>query len=55
LPSVIFWYSQGVPIQEIGRRISPFSGEWDADRAIGVAVTLIAEILNRTDLAKLAA
>jgi hypothetical protein len=55
LPSVVFWYSQGVPIHEIGRRISPFSGVWDAERAIGVAVALIAETLNRTDLAKAAA
>jgi hypothetical protein len=47
LPSVVFWYSQGLSEQEIGRRLSPFGTAWDADRALDAATTLIAQALNR--------
>jgi hypothetical protein len=46
LPTVIYWYRQGVSAHEIGRRLSRFGGAWDADRAIGVASELIARALN---------
>ena len=55
LPSVVYWYSQGVPATEIGRRLSPFGGEWDAERALMVAATLIAGLLNAGDIAGKAA
>ncbi|MGI9146485.1 MAG: hypothetical protein ACR2IK_08090 [Chloroflexota bacterium] len=55
LPTVVYWYRQGVPAQEIGRRLSRFGGAWDADRAIGVACELIARALNRPDAAESAA
>jgi hypothetical protein len=54
LPSVVFWYCQGVSLEEIGQRLSPMGGPWDAERALNVATVLIAETLNRrtrTDLA----
>jgi hypothetical protein len=47
LPSVVFWYRQGVPMHEIGRRLSPFGNAWDADRALQAAAALIAQLLNR--------
>jgi hypothetical protein len=46
LPTVVFWFRQGVPAQEIGRRLSPFGGAWDANRALDAAASLIAESLN---------
>jgi hypothetical protein len=46
LPTVVYWYRQGVPPHEIGRRLSRFGSAWDADRAIGVAAELIARALN---------
>ncbi|HEY0582722.1 MAG TPA: hypothetical protein VGE94_11110 [Chloroflexota bacterium] len=46
LPLVVYWFRQGLSNQEIGQRLSPFGGAWDADRAVGVAATLIAQILN---------
>jgi hypothetical protein len=55
LPTIVYWYRQGVPTGEIGRRLSPFGGEWDADRALDVAATLIARCLNRGDAAERAA
>jgi len=55
LPTVVFWYCQGVPELEIGRRLSPFGGEWDAERALMVAATLIANALNGGEFAELAA
>jgi hypothetical protein len=55
LPTVVFWYRQGVPSSEIGQRLSPFGSAWDADRALDAAATLIARSLNRGDLEKLAA
>jgi hypothetical protein len=55
LPSVVFWYRQGVPLDDIGRRLSPLGGMWDAERALDVATALIAEALNRGSRAQLAA
>lgn len=46
LPSVVFWHAQGLPLEDIGRRISQLGGAWDADRAIDVASQLIAYMLN---------
>jgi hypothetical protein len=55
LPTVVYWYCQGVPVLEIGRRLSPFGGEWDAERALNVAATLIANALNGGVFTELAA
>jgi hypothetical protein len=55
LPTIVYWFRQGVPASEIGRRLSPFGSAWDADRALDVAAGLIARSLNRGDFAKLAA
>jgi hypothetical protein len=49
LPTVVFWYRQGIPPHEIGRRLSRFGGAWDADRAFDVAAQLIARALNRPE------
>ena len=50
LPTIVHWYRQGVPSQEIGRRLSPMGGAWDADRALEVAALLIATVLNQPEL-----
>lgn len=50
LPSVVFWYRQGMSLCEIGRRLSPFGTRWDADRALDAAAALIAQVLNRGDV-----
>jgi hypothetical protein len=55
LPTVVFWYCQGVSAHEIGRRLSSFGGAWDADRALDVATALIAHILNTPGFLELAA
>jgi len=47
LPTIVHWYRQGVSPHEIGRRLSPFGGAWDADHALAVAAALIAYILNQ--------
>ncbi len=47
LPTVVFWHSQGISLDDIGRRLSPFGGAWDADRAIAAASALIAYVLNQ--------
>jgi hypothetical protein len=47
LPTIVHWYRQGVSAHEIGRRLSPFGGAWDADHALAVAAALIAYILNQ--------
>jgi hypothetical protein len=47
LPTIVHWYRQGIPAAEIGRRLSPFGGAWDADHALAVAAALIAYILNQ--------
>ena len=55
LPLIVFWYRQGVPTQEIGERVSPFGGAWDAERALDVAAGLIARTLNQPGLLATAA
>jgi hypothetical protein len=55
LPTIVFWYRQGVSPCEIGRRLSPMGGAWDANRALDAAAALIAQALNRGDVALLAA
>ena len=54
LPSVVFWYRQGVSLNEIGRRLSPFGSVWDANRALDTAATLIAQVLNEGAITTLA-
>src|ERR1051326_5807617 len=51
LPTVVYWYRQGLTAHEIGRRLSPFGSAWDADRALDAATALIAQTLNRGDAA----
>src|SRR5216684_4367162 len=46
LPSVVFWYRQGLSSEEIGRRLTPFGCRCYGDRAINAACTLIAALLN---------
>jgi hypothetical protein len=53
LPTVVYWHRQGISPYEIGRRLSPFGTEWDADRALAAASGLIAEVLNQGALADL--
>jgi hypothetical protein len=53
LASVVYWHAQGVSPHEIGRRLSPFGGTWDADRALWVATALIAHVLNTNILERL--
>jgi hypothetical protein len=48
LPTIVHWYRQGVSAHDIGRRLSPFGGAWDADRALTVAAALIAYTLNQS-------
>ena len=55
LPSVVLWFRQGLPAQEIGRRLSTFGGAWDAEHALDVAATLIADTLNHGEWAEFAA
>jgi hypothetical protein len=55
LPTIVYWYRQGVPAHEIGRRLSPFGSAWDANRAMEVASALIADVLNRGDVPEIAA
>ena len=55
LPTIVFWYRQGVSPYEIGRRISPLGGAWDANRALNAAAALIAEALNRGEVARVPA
>jgi hypothetical protein len=47
LPTVVYWYRQGVSAHDIGRRLSMFGGAWDAERALAVAAVLIAYVLNQ--------
>ena len=51
LPSVVYWYRQGMSLPDIGRRLSPFGTDWDANRALDAAATLIAQSLNRNEIA----
>jgi hypothetical protein len=55
LPTVVYWYRQGVSPCEIGRRLSPLGAAWDANRALNEAAALIALALNRGHVTLLAA
>lgn len=55
LPLIVFWHRQGVPAADIGQRVSPFGGAWDAERALDVAFALIAQTLNQPGFPALAA
>jgi hypothetical protein len=55
LPTVVFWFRQGISPEEIGHRLSAFGGDWDANRALDVAAGLIAQALNRGGIADVAA
>jgi hypothetical protein len=55
LPTVVHWYRQGLTEDEIGKRLSPFGTNFDAQRAIDAATALIAEALNSGDVMRLAA
>ena len=46
LPSAVFWYVQGRSNDDIGRRLRPLGGAWDAELALNVATFLIAGVLN---------
>jgi hypothetical protein len=46
LPSAVFWYVQGRTNDDIGRRLRPLGGAWDAELALEVATVLIAGVLN---------
>jgi hypothetical protein len=46
LPSVVFWYGNGLSPEEIGRRLTPFGERCYGDRAIDAACTAIAALLN---------
>lgn len=50
LPSVVYWYRQGLSLCEIGRKLSMFGTAWDAERAIDAAALLIAQALNRGEV-----
>jgi hypothetical protein len=47
LPTVVFWYTRGRRLDEIGRDLAPFGSTWDGDQAVDVASQLIAHLLNR--------
>jgi hypothetical protein len=53
LPTVVYWYREGVALGEIGRRLSPLGSDWDANRALDAAALLIAESLNQRNVAPL--
>jgi hypothetical protein len=49
LPSIVFWYTAGLSLDEIGRRVGHFgelSGVWEAERAASAAARCIARRLN---------
>lgn len=46
LPTVVFWYRQGLSAEEIGRRLTPLGESCYGDRAINAACALIAALLN---------
>jgi hypothetical protein len=46
LPRIIFWYSQGESIEEIGKRVTAFHTSWGVERALLTACYRIAECLN---------
>jgi hypothetical protein len=46
LPTIVYWYRLGLSPCEIGRRLSPLGGAWDANCALDAAAALIARALN---------
>jgi hypothetical protein len=54
LPSAVFWYVRGHSNDDIGRRLRPLGGAWDAELALNVATFLIAAILNERTVASTA-
>ena len=46
LPSVVFWYREGLSAEDIGRRLVPFGERCYGDRAIDAACGLIAALIN---------
>ncbi len=50
LPSVVFWYREGLSAEEIGRRLTPLGESCYGDRAIDAACTLIAALLNSSQV-----
>jgi hypothetical protein len=46
LPSVVFWFGQGVSTEEIGRRLTPFGEQCYGERAVDAACSAIAVLLN---------
>lgn len=47
LPTVVYWFTQGRQLEEIGRGLSRFGGTWDGDQAVETASGLIARLLNQ--------
>ena len=46
LPTIVFWYRVGVPVDEIGSRVGHFQRAWEAERALRVISSCIARQLN---------
>lgn len=46
LPRIVFWYSQGESVEQIGRRVSAFGTSWGVERALETACLRIADCLN---------
>jgi len=46
LPSVVFWFREGLSSEQIGRRLTPLGESCYGDRAIDAACALIAALLN---------
>jgi hypothetical protein len=46
LPSVVFWFREGLSAEQIGRRLTPLGESCYGDRAIDAACSLIAALLN---------
>jgi hypothetical protein len=46
LPTVVFWFCEGLSPEQIGRRLTPLGESCYGDRAIDAACTLIAALLN---------
>ena len=46
LPTIVFWYYVGVPVDEIGCRVGHFQGDWEAERALRVISRCIARQMS---------
>lgn len=46
LPRIVFWYAQGMSIEEIGERLTAFHTSWGVERSLQVACDRIAFCLN---------